>query len=141
MRAFTARHFLVGGDWGPENKEHAHNYKLEWEIRGDKLDTHGYLVDLVAMEAILDAAVARYAGKVLNDFDSFSGINPSLERFAALLCETLAVDLLKAGESVPLHACSVKLWEHDQAWAAFEISEREYETLRKNLRDSATKIA
>ncbi len=28
-REFTARHFLIGGDWGEENVEHSHHYRME----------------------------------------------------------------------------------------------------------------
>ena len=28
-RDFIAQHFLVGGDWGEENENHAHQYKTE----------------------------------------------------------------------------------------------------------------
>ena len=46
-RDFIARHFLIGGDWGPENNEHAHHYRVEVQLEGSSLDKHGYLVDIV----------------------------------------------------------------------------------------------
>ena len=46
QREFTARHFLVGGDWGDENEPHAHHYVAEVRLEGPDLATHGYLDDL-----------------------------------------------------------------------------------------------
>ena len=46
-RTFTARHALIGGDWGPENDVHPHDYRIEWELRGRDLDRHGYLFGAV----------------------------------------------------------------------------------------------
>ena len=45
-RDFIARHFLIGGDWGPENFPNSHHYILELQLEGRELDQHGYLVDI-----------------------------------------------------------------------------------------------
>lgn len=50
-RDFIANHYLIGGDWGSENQPHAHHYVAEVSIEGTQLDQHGYLVDIVAIEA------------------------------------------------------------------------------------------
>ena len=57
-RDFVAQHFLIGGDWGAENEKHSHHYKIELRLEGTELDKHGYLVDIVDVEANLDALVA-----------------------------------------------------------------------------------
>lgn len=114
QRAFSARHALVGGDWGVENAEHAHAYKVEWELAGERLDRHEYLVDLVAVEAALDAVLARYGGAYLNDLPEFADANPSLERFARILWE-------KLGAGLPAGVCArVRLWENESAWAGYD---------------------
>jgi len=59
-RAFIAQHYLIGGDWGAENELHSHQYALELQLAGPDLDQHGYLVDIVEIEAQLEAQVARY---------------------------------------------------------------------------------
>jgi 6-pyruvoyltetrahydropterin/6-carboxytetrahydropterin synthase len=114
QRAFTARHFLVGGDWGKENEPHAHPYRIEWEIRAPALDAHGYLVDLVEVESRLRGILCRYEDALLNDLEEFKGINPSLERFVKILWERLSVSLPKGT------VCSVRLWENDSAWAGYD---------------------
>jgi 6-pyruvoyltetrahydropterin/6-carboxytetrahydropterin synthase len=114
QRSFTARHFLVGGDWGPENAPHAHAYRIEWEMRAPDLDAHGYLVDLIEVERSLGDTLARYEGALLNELAEFEGRNPSLERFVKVLWEQLAA-------SLPAETgCSVRLWENDSAWAGYD---------------------
>jgi 6-pyruvoyltetrahydropterin/6-carboxytetrahydropterin synthase len=113
-RAFSARHALVGGDWGAENDVHSHAYRIEWELRGAGLDGHGYLLDLVQVERGLDSVLRRYTGALLNDLPEFAGANPSLERFAKVLWDKLSA-ALPAGL-----ACAVRVWENESAWASYE---------------------
>lgn len=115
-REFQAEHFLIGGDWGAENAPHTHPYRLEIEMEAEALDAHGYLVDLVDLEARLESIVGRYAGRRLNDLPEFAGLNPSLEHFARIVCQALA-----AGPTAPnLSRLRVRLWENDAAWASYE---------------------
>ena len=73
-RDFIGRHFLIGADWGAENLPHAHHYVMQLELKGNELDAHGYLVDIVAVSAKLDALVERYRDQLLNDFPEFDGL-------------------------------------------------------------------
>jgi len=112
---FIARHYLTGGDWGDENKPHAHHYVLEVGLEGDALDEHGYLTDICDIEAILDARIAYFRDKVLNDLPEFEGLNPSIEHFARIICQSMAADI----QAQNLSAMSVKLWENESAWTQF----------------------
>ena len=76
-RDFVARHFLFGGDWGAENDLHSHHYQVEVQLEGKTLDKHGYLVDIVAVEAHLEELVAYYRDQTLNDLPEFAGLNPA----------------------------------------------------------------
>jgi 6-pyruvoyltetrahydropterin/6-carboxytetrahydropterin synthase len=113
-RDFVARHYLVGGDWGLENELHSHNYQVEVQLEGKILDEHGYLVDIVAVEAHLQELAAYYRDRTLNDLPEFVGLNPSIEHFARILCQEL---LSRVKE--PLSAITVQIWENDIAWAAY----------------------
>lgn len=115
LREFEAFHYLIGGDWGPENETHAHPYRLEWILEGPALNEHGYLVDLVDLDSRLDHVVRRYLDQVLNDLPEFDGLNPSLEHFARLLNERLSDSLSRGG----LTASEVRLWESSTAWASY----------------------
>jgi 6-pyruvoyltetrahydropterin/6-carboxytetrahydropterin synthase len=119
-RDFIARHFLIGGDWGPENFPNSHHYVLELQLEGKELDRHGYLVDIVDVEKHLDEIVGYYREKMLNETPEFAGLNPSLEHFARILATSLS-ERIKATN---ITGVRVMLWENEQAWAAYGV-ERE----------------
>jgi len=125
LRDFIARHALVGGEWGGENLPHSHFYKLEWRLEGAKLDDHGFLVDLVALESVLDSVVASVRDKHLNDLVFFRGRNPSVEHFARYLSEALADSLDTVDPHRLVSGTQVRLWEHEQAWASWAQSRPE----------------
>lgn len=115
---FIANHYLIGGDWGDENNPHAHHYVLELRIESETLDKHGYLVDIVEIEAALDAQVAYFRDTMLNDKPEFAGLNPSLEHFSRILSEKLLASLTPPGSG----AMTVKLWENESCWAAYRTT-------------------
>ncbi|MFN2329913.1 MAG: 6-pyruvoyl tetrahydropterin synthase family protein [Chromatocurvus sp.] len=115
---FIANHYLIGGDWGDENNPHAHHYVLEVSIESDTLDRHGYLVDIVEIEAALTATVDYFRDCMLNDKPEFSGLNPSIEHFSRILNEKLLAGITPPGSG----ALTVKLWENATCWAAYRQS-------------------
>ena len=117
-REFIASHFLIGGDWGPENFPNSHHYILELQLEGKELDQYGYLVDIVDVEKHLDEIVDYYKEQLLNDKPEFSGLNPSIEHFSRILCVTLN-EKIKAKN---ISAVKVALWEHADAWAAYKVA-------------------
>jgi len=116
-RDFIARHFLIGGDWGPENFPNSHHYVLELQLEGSELDQHGYLVDIVDVEKHLDDIVNDYKDQMLNEKPEFAGLNPSLENFARILATSLS-ERIKAEN---ISEIKVVLWENESAWAAYEL--------------------
>jgi 6-pyruvoyltetrahydropterin/6-carboxytetrahydropterin synthase len=116
-RDFIARHFLVGGDWGPENFPNSHHYVLELRLEGSELDQHGYLVDIVNVEKHLDEIVNSYKDQMLNEKPEFAGLNPSIENFARILATSLS-ERIKAEN---ISAIKVVLWENESAWAAYGL--------------------
>ena len=116
-RDFIARHFLIGGDWGPENFPNSHHYVLELQLEGNELDQHGYLEDIVEVEKNLDEVIGYYKEQMLNDKLEFKDLNPSLESFASIL----AISLSERIEAKNFTVLRVKLWENENAWAAFVV--------------------
>lgn len=114
-RNFVAQHFLIGGDWGAENEWHSHHYQVEVQLSGATLDQHGYLVDIVDIEANLNALVAYFRDKTLNDLPEFAGLNPSIEHFSRIFCQAMAARL----QARNLNHVTIKIWETDIAWASF----------------------
>ncbi|MDX1601115.1 MAG: 6-carboxytetrahydropterin synthase [Anaerolineales bacterium] len=117
QRDFRAQHYLIGGDWGPENDVHGHDYRIELRLSGESLDEHEYLVDLVEVERHLDAEVDKYRGRVLNDLEPFSDRNPSLELFARIMSQALAERIA----APQIREIEVRLWENEQAWASYSM--------------------
>ena len=120
-RDFIARHYLIGGDWGPENYPNSHHYVLELRLEGSDLDQHGYLCDIVDVEKHLDEIVGYYKEQMLNDKPEFDGLNPSIEHFARILATTLSERIKEENIS----ALKVVLWENDSAWAAYSVQRQE----------------
>jgi 6-pyruvoyltetrahydropterin/6-carboxytetrahydropterin synthase len=116
-RDFIAQHFLIGGDWGAENNLHSHHYRLELELTGESLDQHNYLVDIVEIESRLDEQVLIYRDKTLNNFPIFANLNPSLEYFAQVLCQSLNHGI----KAKNIKRIMVRLWENQIAWASYDM--------------------
>lgn len=114
-REFIARHYLIGGDWGAENTEHSHRYRLELVLEKKELDQHGYLVDIVEAARHLDAIVADFQDKTLNALAPFQALNPSIERLATVIHELAGQRLA----DFRLSALTVTVWEDDIAWTAY----------------------
>jgi len=116
-RDFVAQHFLIGGDWGAENELHSHHYAVEVQLEGDTLDQHGYLADIVDIEAALDGLVSRFRDRTLNEQPEFAGLNPSIEHFARIFCHALAAGI----QASTLSAVTLKIWENEIAWASYRL--------------------
>jgi 6-pyruvoyltetrahydropterin/6-carboxytetrahydropterin synthase len=115
QREFIARHFLIGGDFGPENLPHSHAYRVEWRLTGGLLDRCGFLADIDGLSKALDEVLAGFRDKTLNHLPEFRGLNPSIEHLARILCRALA-----ARVSAPqLAEVAVTIWEGPTAWAAY----------------------
>lgn len=116
QREFVAQHFLVGGDWGPENDWHSHRYRLVLELRGPELDQHGFLIDCEDVDTALDAFEARFRDHTLNEDEAFAGLNPSIEHFARIASDFLT-ERLDLG---PVESLTVTIWEDGRAYATYE---------------------
>ena len=119
FRPFRARHFLIGGDWGPENGLHEHHYRVEWVLQGPRLDNDGFLLDLVAVENLLDEAVAEVRDTTLNDHPAFKNLNPSVERLARFLSDRLVDGRSQWDPDRRLRSSVVKVFENENAWASW----------------------
>jgi 6-pyruvoyltetrahydropterin/6-carboxytetrahydropterin synthase len=112
-RELIAQHYLVGGDFGRENDLNSHRYRIEARYEGEDLDEHGFLVDIDDVQRRLARVVERYQDRTLNDFPEFADLNPSVENFARLLTNRLAVDAPNVA------ALEVTVWEDDSAAGAY----------------------
>jgi 6-pyruvoyltetrahydropterin/6-carboxytetrahydropterin synthase len=117
-REFSARHYLIGGDWGEENREHLHRYRMELVLEAMELDRHGFLVDIVEVERHLDEVAAGFQDKTLNALAAFAGINPSIERLATIIHNAFKERL----SQFCLEYLTVIIWEDDIAWTSYRAT-------------------
>jgi 6-pyruvoyltetrahydropterin/6-carboxytetrahydropterin synthase len=113
-RDFVAQHYLTVPNCGPENEWHSHHFEVEVLLEGEELNQNGYLVDIVEVEDAIDALVNRYRDATLNDLMEFEGLNPSIEHFSRIFCESLQEQLGADGLDM-----TVKIWEDEDAWASY----------------------
>ena len=117
IRDFIAQHFLIGGDWGAENELHSHHYKVEVQLQGNKLDRHGYLVDIVEIENGLAKVISYFGDKTLNELPEFENLNPSIEHFSRIICEMVSSKISPKN----LISLNLQLWENEVAWASYSM--------------------
>ncbi|UPM42748.1 6-pyruvoyl trahydropterin synthase family protein [Halocatena salina] len=117
-RDFVAQHYLTVPDPGAEGDVHSHRYTVELRFAGPTLDEYGYLVDIDAVNAVLDDLEERYRDAKLNDLPEFEGTNPSVERFARLFGDRVENEIPEPNPT----ALVVRLWEDDSAWASHHRS-------------------
>jgi 6-pyruvoyltetrahydropterin/6-carboxytetrahydropterin synthase len=61
---FSAAHFTLFADGAAETL-HGHNYRVEVELAGDRLDEHGLLIDFQRVKRMLRQACARLDDRIL----------------------------------------------------------------------------
>ncbi|TFG44583.1 MAG: 6-carboxytetrahydropterin synthase [Syntrophobacterales bacterium] len=115
QQELISQHFLIGGDFGPENHPHSHHYRVEVRLAGRSLDSHGFLVDIDEVAALLAGLLETYRDKSLNHLPEFQGLNPSIEHLCRIICRRLAEGLQRRN----LATVTVAIRESDVAWAAF----------------------
>lgn len=114
-RDFVAQHYLTVPGCGVENEWHSHHFQVEVQLQGSSLNDNGYLVDITDVESALDGLVDRYRDATLNDLPEFEEMNPSIEHFARIFATGLE-DQLSAPQ---LDQLTVRMWEDEDAWAAY----------------------
>jgi len=115
QRDFIASHYLIGGDWGPENQLHSHHYRVEVILEAPQLDRHGYIVDIVDLESNLEDLVEYFKDQTLNELSEFEGLNPSIENFCRIFLAAVS-GKIKANN---LYALTAKIWENEIAWTSY----------------------
>ena len=113
-REFIAQHYLTVPDPGPEGEVNSHHFTVELRFSGPELGEYGYLVDIDAVESLLDDLEDRYRDTLLNDLPEFEGLNPSIEHFSRVFGDRVEDAL---SEPTPMRL-TVRIWEDDTSWAS-----------------------
>ena len=116
VKSFVAQHFLIGGDFGPENFKHSHCFKVQLIIKSSVLDKFNYVVDIDTIKQFLNHIEAKYKDKCLNDFDEFKDQNPSIEYFAKII----HTDFYDQHSFNSNYNLEVMVWEDDDCYASYQ---------------------
>ncbi len=95
---------------------HGHNWKVEVEVTGNKLDNVGMVTDFKTMKRAAREVAERLDHFYLNDIPPFDRINPTAENIAAWFYRE--VGLLLNNEYARVSA--VTLWETDRACVTYQ---------------------
>ena len=106
MVEFSSAHTLVGHS-GPCKKMHGHNWKVEVEITGEKLDKIGMVVDFKEIRKATNLVVDELDHEFLNNLEPFSEDNPTAENIARYIFTKLSEEF--SNKNVKVN--SIKLWE------------------------------
>jgi 6-pyruvoyltetrahydropterin/6-carboxytetrahydropterin synthase len=112
---FAAAHRLTESG-GKCESLHGHNFRVNLEVEGDKLDNSGMLVDFGQLKAVLKAVLAELDHSDLNEHPAFKISSPSSENIARYIWEKVNEAIGKRGISV----AAVTVSESDTASAKYE---------------------
>ncbi len=107
---FSSAHILNGHE-GSCKQMHGHNWKVEVEVCGNKLDNIGMVIDFKEIKKSTNSIVDKLDHQFLNDLKPFKNINPTAENIAQYIYHELSKVLLKNNVQVK----SIKLWENDRS--------------------------
>jgi len=94
---------------------HGHNWKLEVRVKGETLDKTGVLIDFGELKTHLSQIVSRLDHQFLNELEPFKGSNPSSERIAKYVADTLQAGIGNGR----IRVSSVTAWESENACATY----------------------
>lgn len=88
---------------------HGHNWKVVLQVKGEKLNSLGLLIDFTELKKILKNILSYLDHKNLNELEPFDTINPSSENIARYLYDSISDEL--AAENPDVAVDSVTVWE------------------------------
>ena len=107
---FSSAHIL-NGHKGDCKRMHGHNWKVEVEVSGNKLDNIGMVMDFKDIKKSAKEIGGRLDHQFLNDLEPFKENNPTAENIAKYFFSELSKKI--NNDSIELK--SIKLWETDKS--------------------------
>jgi len=102
QRIFSAAHAITIA--GAREPLHGHDWRLSVVVAGGELDADGLLVDFHELERVVDDVIAPFGNANLNETPPFDRTNPTAERVAEFIGQSVANRLARLGERVALKA-------------------------------------
>jgi len=96
---------------------HGHNWKVEVEVLGNKLDNIGMVIDFKDIRNMTNKVVDKLDHRFLNDLDAFKEINPTAENIAGYIHS----ELTKLINNDNIVVKSIKLWETDKSAVTYMV--------------------
>ncbi len=109
---FSAAHHH-GGAAESCRRLHGHNYRVEAAVAAATLE-NGMVIDFGLVRQRLEAALAGWDHRILNEVEDFAGAEPTTEEISRLLFNRLA-----EGISPPASLVKVTVWETGDCWASY----------------------
>jgi 6-pyruvoyltetrahydropterin/6-carboxytetrahydropterin synthase len=94
---------------------HGHNWKVEVEVCGNKLDNIGMVIDFKEIRNMTKGVVDQLDHRFLNDLDPFKKINPTAENIAQYIYKELS----EVMNDKQIEVKSIKLWETEKSAVTF----------------------
>jgi len=91
-------------------KLHGHNWKIEVQVVGNRLNEIGMLIDFKQIKAQAKQAVEELDHTYLNDHPPFQRVNPTAENIS----QYLFTEIAKRSESESVKMHSITVWENDR---------------------------
>lgn len=113
---FASAHQLRGYRGKCENI-HGHNWKVVLNVKGEKLNDIGLLIDFHDLKAILKKITDYLDHKNINEIEPFDSINPSSENIAGYIAGRAQEELDRT--SPGLIVDSVTVWESETSRCTF----------------------
>ena len=111
---FSSAHVLNGHE-GACKRMHGHNWKVEVEVCGNKLDNIGMVIDFKEIRNMTKGVVDQLDHRFLNDLDPFKKINPTAENIAQYIYKELSEIM----NDKQIEVKSIKLWETEKSAVTF----------------------
>lgn len=116
---FEAAHRIVDYP-GKCNRLHGHNWSVEVNVIGNKLNELGMLIDFKELKKEVNEIIEGLDHYYLNEIDAFKVINPTAENLAKYLYDELGKSLLFSGD---IRVKSIKIWESPKSAVCYSRGE------------------
>ena len=96
---------------------HGHNWKVEVEVSGDKLDNVGMVIDFKKIRNMTSEVVDKLDHRFFNDLNAFKKVNPTAENIAGYI----HLELTKLINNDKIVVKSIKLLETDKSAVTYTV--------------------
>ena len=96
---------------------HGHNWKVKVEVKSEKLDDSGMVLDFRVLKKYTKAIISRLDHRYINDVEPFTKINPTAEN----ICKYIFDNLNDKFNSLGFKLYKVTLWENDNASTTYKL--------------------